>query len=133
MFALFSKKNGFVFVNQIWHFKALNQYSVVDKVWFRLLAESQKKTKKKIGWKLILKFWTNIPLLKRFDSGFWQTSEPIDWKLKYRENLFRAFQGLPRFSWKIFLFSWTKFGIFQLFTNIQWLTRFYRLYKVLQG
>ena len=38
-FASFSQKIGFVFVNQIRHFKALNQYSVAHKIQFRLLID----------------------------------------------------------------------------------------------
>ena len=38
-FPSFSQKNGFVFVNQFWHFKALNQYSVAQKIQFRLLKD----------------------------------------------------------------------------------------------
>ena len=36
-FASLSQKNGFVFVNQIWHFKALNYYFQPYKIRFRLL------------------------------------------------------------------------------------------------
>ena len=36
-FALFSQKNVFVFVNQISHSKVLNQYSMAQKIRFRLL------------------------------------------------------------------------------------------------
>ena len=36
-FASLSQKNGFVFVNKIWHFKALNHYSQAHKIRFRLL------------------------------------------------------------------------------------------------
>ena len=36
-FASLSQKNGFVFVNQIWHFKALNHYFQPYKIRFRLL------------------------------------------------------------------------------------------------
>ena len=35
MLALLSQENGFVFVNQRWHFKALNQYSIAQEIWFR--------------------------------------------------------------------------------------------------
>ena len=37
MFDSLSQKNGFVFVNQIWHFKALNHYFQPYKIRFRLL------------------------------------------------------------------------------------------------
>ena len=39
MFASLSQKNGFVLINQIWYFKALNQYSIVHKIRLRLLVE----------------------------------------------------------------------------------------------
>ena len=91
MFASLFQKNSFVFANQLWHFKALNQYSVAYKIRFSL----------------------------------WQTSEQICWNFKYRENVFGKFQGLPRFSYKTFFYSLTKFGSFQSFTNIQWLRRLY--------
>ena len=38
-FVSLSQKNGFVFVNQIWHYKALNQSSMAQKIWFGLLTE----------------------------------------------------------------------------------------------
>ena len=37
MFALLSQNNGFVFVNQFWHFKDLSHYFQPDKIRFRLL------------------------------------------------------------------------------------------------
>ena len=42
--ALLSEKNGFVFVNQFWHFKSLSHYFQLYKIRFRLLT----------GWKTIL-------------------------------------------------------------------------------
>ena len=39
MFALLSQKNGFVLLNQIFHFKFLNQYSVTHKIQFRLFTD----------------------------------------------------------------------------------------------
>ena len=38
-FASLFQKNGFVFVNQIWHHKALNQYSMVRRIRFRFLTD----------------------------------------------------------------------------------------------
>ena len=35
----FSQKNGFVFADQIWHYKALNQYFMAQKIRFRLLVD----------------------------------------------------------------------------------------------
>ena len=66
----------------------------------------------------ILKPWTNIPKLKRFDLGFWQTSKPVNAKLKYREQVFGEFQCLPRFLRKMVLYSSTKSGILKPWTNI---------------
>ena len=39
MLASLSKKNGFVFFNEIWHFKALNEYSVTHIIRFRFLRD----------------------------------------------------------------------------------------------
>ena len=39
MFASFSQRNGFVFVNQFWHFKALNEYSVAQRIQLVLLTD----------------------------------------------------------------------------------------------
>ena len=62
----------------------------------------------------ILKIWTNIPWLKRFDLGFSQTSKQIYRKLKYRGKLFGEFQCLPCFPKKLVLYLSTKFGILEL-------------------
>ena len=50
MLALLSQKNSFVFVNKIWHLKALNQYSVAQKIRYRL--SSYRQTSKQIYRKL---------------------------------------------------------------------------------
>ena len=134
-FAPLSQKNSFVFVHQIWHSKSLNQYSVTQKIRFRLLTDSEQIYRKfqnrekvfgefqalprfprkmvlysstKFG---ILKPWTNIPWPRRFDLGFWQTSKQIYQKLQYREKAFEELQGLSRLPRKIVLYSSTKFGI----------------------
>ena len=39
MFASFLQKIDFVFLNQIWLFKVLNQYSIAQNIRFRLLAD----------------------------------------------------------------------------------------------
>ena len=39
MLASLSQNNGFVFVNEIWHFKALNEYSVTHKIRFWFLRD----------------------------------------------------------------------------------------------
>ena len=74
----------------------------------------------KIGF---LKSWTNIPKLVRFNLVFWQTLEQIYRKLKYRESFFGEFQGLPRFRWKMVLYSSTKFDIWKPWTNIPYVLR----------
>ena len=72
----------------------------------------------------ILKPRTNIQSLIRFYLGFWQTSKQIYQKLQYRENVFEELKSLSRFSWKMVLYSSTKFGILKPWTNIQSFTRF---------
>ena len=71
----------------------------------------------------ILKPWTIISNLVRFDLGFWQASKEIYRKLKYREKDLEEFQRLPRFPWKMVLYSSTKFGISKPLTIISNLIR----------
>ena len=59
----------------------------------------------------ILKPWTIISNLIRFDLGFWQASKPFYRKLKYREKVLEEFQSLPRFRGKIILYPSTSFCI----------------------
>ena len=72
----------------------------------------------------ILKPWNNIQSLRRFDWGFWQTSKQIHRKLQYKQKVFEEFQGMSRFSRKIFMYSSTKFGILKSWANIQSLRTF---------
>ena len=72
----------------------------------------------------ILKPWTNIPWLRRFDLGIWKTPKQIYEKLQYWEKVFEKFQGLPRFPRKIVLYLLTKLGIIKTWTNIQLPSRF---------
>ena len=60
----------------------------------------------------ILKPCTKIQLLRILDLDFWQISKQIYRKLKYSEELFPKFQGLPWFPRKMVLRSLTKFGIY---------------------
>ena len=66
----------------------------------------------------------NIQSLRRFDWSFLQSSKYIYGKLWYKEKLFGKFQGLLWFTRKIVLYSLTKLGNFQRWTNIPWLRRF---------
>ena len=78
---------------------------------------------------LSTKFWhsealkTNIPWPRRFNLGFWKTSESIYRRLQYKEKVFEEFQALPAFS-KMVLYSSTDFGILKSWSNIQLLRRF---------
>ena len=51
----------------------------------------------------ILKPWSIISNLIRFDLGFWQASKSIHRKLKYKENNLEEFQCLLRFTRKMVL------------------------------
>ena len=59
----------------------------------------------------ILKPSTIIRNLIRFDLGFSQPSKQIYRKLKYKKNIFKEFQGLPRSPKEMVLYSSTKLGI----------------------
>ena len=66
----------------------------------------------------ILKPWTIISNLIRFDLGFWHASKPFYRKLKYREELWEEFQRLPRSPRKMVLYSSNKFAILKPWTII---------------
>ena len=72
----------------------------------------------------ILRPWTIISNLIRFDLGFWQTSKPFYRKLKYREKVLEEFQRLLRFPRKMFLYSSTNFRILKPWAIISNLIRF---------
>ena len=87
------QKNGLVFVNKIWHYKAWNQYSMAYKIWLRLLRDLKTNLKefqihgerfaslsRKSYFYLLTKYgifqpFTNIEWLRRFHLGFWLTSK----------------------------------------------------------
>ena len=73
----------------------------------------------------ILKPWTIISNLIRFDLGFWQASKQIYRKLKYREKVLEEFQRLPRFPRKMVLYSSTNFCILKPWAIISNLIRFH--------
>ena len=66
----------------------------------------------------ILRSWTIISKLIRFDLGFWQASTLFYRKFKYREQVLEEFQRLPRFPRKMVLYSSTKFGILKPLTIV---------------
>ena len=72
----------------------------------------------------ILKPWTIISNLIRFDLGFWQVSKPFYRKLKYREKVLEEFQRLPPLPRKMVLYSSTKFVILKPLTIVSNLIRF---------
>ena len=72
----------------------------------------------------IIKPWTIISKLRRFDSGFWQTSKQIYRKLKDREKVLKEFQHLSRFSGEMVFYSSTKFGILEPWKIIPKLRRY---------
>ena len=115
-FVSFSEKNGFVFVDQIWHSKGLNQYSMTQKIRFTIFTDFKTNLQKtliypesfledstfaslsqKNGFVFIeqilqsFESLTNIQSHRRFDSGFWQISEQVYRKLQYGEKIFAKF------------------------------------------
>ena len=52
----------------------------------------------------IIKYWTNIQSLRRFDIGLWQTKNHIEKtyrKFQYRDKFWGKFQNLPSFPRKM--------------------------------
>ena len=72
----------------------------------------------------ILKPWTIISILIRFDLGFWQASKPFYRKFKYREKVLEEFQRLPRFPREMVLYLSTNFRILKPLAIISNLIRF---------
>ena len=72
----------------------------------------------------ILKPWTIISNLIRFDLVFRQASKPIYRKLKYREKDLEEFQRLSRFPRRMVLCSSNKFGILKPWAIISNIIRF---------
>ena len=73
----------------------------------------------------ILKPWTIISILVRFDLGFWQTWKQVNRTLKYREKILEQFQQLSLFPKKLVLYYSTKFGILKSWAIISKLVKFY--------
>ena len=69
----------------------------------------------------IIKTWTNILWLRRFDLGFSQTLKEIYWKIQYTEKFFGKFQLSQN---KMVLCWWSKLYIFEPFANVQSHRRF---------
>ena len=108
------QQNDLVFVNQILHSKALDQYSITEKIWFRVLEDFKTNLLKtqisgESFWRvssfasffqktdfvlfdqnLPSKALTNTPWLRRFDLDFWQTWKQIYRKFQNRENVFAS-------------------------------------------
>ena len=59
----------------------------------------------------ILKPWSIISNLIRFELGFWQASKPFYRKLKYSQQVFEELQCLSHFPGKMVLYSSTNFRI----------------------
>ena len=72
----------------------------------------------------ILKPWTIISTLIKFDLGFWQASLSFDRKLKDKEKVLEDCQRLPGFPVKIVLHSSTNFRILKTLAIISNLIRF---------
>ena len=150
MFALLSQKNGFAFVNQIWHFKALSQYSVANKIRFRLLTafktnlqetqiQGESSSESFKGCLIYLEKWFCIYLeslafscrVPKFicseDSiyTFGRTENKCTGNSNIKNFFFSGkFQGQPRSPRKVVLCSLTKFGILRPCTNIHSLKSF---------
>ena len=73
----------------------------------------------------ILKPWTIISNLIRFDLGFWQASKQIYRKFEYSEKVLEEFQRLLRFPRKMLLYSSTNFCILKPWAIISNLIRFH--------
>ena len=118
MFALLFQKNGFVFVNQIWHCRALNQYSVAHKIRFRLWTDkanllethfkalNQYSVAHKSRFRLLTDFKTNL-LETHFKAlNQYSVAQKIRFRLltDFRANLLGT-QIQGEFFWKVSRFT----------------------------
>ena len=72
----------------------------------------------------ILKPWTNIQSLRRFDLDLYEAFKNIYRKLQYSQKPFEEFQGFSHFPRKMVLYSSTTFGILKPWPNTAWPRRF---------
>ena len=125
--ASFCLKTGFVFVDQIWHYKAMYYYSIIKKIRSRRLKDPKKSLQETPSWEK--SFWKVSRFALLFQkNGFvcviklshykalnqnsmtqkFRFKILTDFKKKtyrkpqYRENVFGKIQGLLRFSKKWF-------------------------------
>ena len=73
----------------------------------------------------ILKIWTVISKLTRFDLGFWKASIPFYRKVKNKKKVLEEFERLPRFLRKMVLYSSLKFCILNPWALILKIIRFH--------
>ena len=133
--ALLTQKNVFVFIDQIWHQKGLNQCSMAQKIQLTLFADFKTNLQKTTIYrerffekfqhllcfprKMVLYFltkfcifepFTNIQAHRTFDLGFWSTSEQVYRKLQHGERNFAKFESQLWFPRKMVLYLLTKFS-----------------------
>ena len=148
VFLAFPEK-WFVFFDQIMHPKALNQYLMTEKIRIRFLTYLKTNLWGKLQYREnvfpefeglhqffrevvlylltklgIIKPWTNIKSLSRFDLGLWQTSKWIFRKLQYKTIVVEDSQSFYCFPRKMVCCSYNKFSILKPWTIIPWLKKF---------
>ena len=99
--------------------KALNQYFMAQMTIFFKNIQGFPCFSEKIILYLLKKFgiikpWTNIPWLTRFDWGFWQSSKQFCRKFQYRENAFGNIQVCLVFPEKLFCIRWLNLALLSL-------------------
>ena len=117
-------ENGFVFVNQILHSQALNQYSMAQEIRFMIFARFKTNLRQtsiygerfwrvwsftslfqKKGFVFVDLIWhpkdlNQYSISQKIRCRVWQTSKQIHRKLQYKDKVFEEFQGLSRFPRK---------------------------------
>ena len=135
MFASISQENGFLFVNQIWHFKMFNPYFQPYKIRFRLLPGLKTNLQKtriqregfgrvstfaqlsqKNGFVFVNQIWHFKVLNHYFQAHQSQFGLMTDFKTNLQETQIQGevqeeFQRSPRFRRKMMLHLSTKFDI----------------------
>ena len=135
-FARLSRKNGFVFVNQIWHSQALNIYCMVLKIRFRFLRRLKRNLQGTLTlgerFQSISRFaWLSQKNGSVFVNQIWYPKvwsqypipafDTLQNKFIGNSNIKRKFleRSKPHCLRKVVLYSSTTFGILKASTNIK--------------
>ena len=95
-YASFFHKNCFVFINQIWHYEALNQYAMAQKFWWRILSfwQTLKQIYRKLQYRAnVFGKSQSLPCFSRKIFLYALTKFKIFWPCANTQSLWRSDLG----------------------------------------